>query len=119
MSFWIAFWFCVACEQTVSYLSPRQRRSDKSSEVDEHSRIKCRHILIQYKGASNTDPMLERSREEAIRLPIDFFLELQTGADFGALARAHGDGPSASYGGELKPNHKGGLISTLKQRHLG
>ena len=111
MGFWIAFWFCVACEQAVSYPVPPKSTDigQKSSEVDEHSRIKCRHILIQYKGASNTDPMLERSREEAYQIAYRLFLELKTGADFGALARAHSDGPSASYGGELKPNHKGGF----------
>lgn len=99
----------LACSKEVVYPVPAQPKDlgEKNSQIDEQQRIKCRHILIQYKGALNTDPMLERSRFDAYQMAYQIYLDLQAGADFASLAQQHSDGPSASYGGELPPNYRG------------
>ena len=109
MRYGLLFCLTAACAQEVYYPVPAQPQDlgERTGQLDEAQRIKCRHILIQYKGAFNTDPMLERSREDAYQIAYRLFLELQSGADFANLARQHSDGPSSSYGGELQPNYRG------------
>ena len=116
-----ALFALLSCSTEVYYPVPEQAADlgERTAEIDESERIKCRHILIQYKGASNTDPMLERSRDEAYQIAYGLYKELKAGADFASLARQHSDGPSRSYGGELKPNHKGSFDIWFEEAAFG
>ncbi len=65
------------------------------------------HILIQYKGSQRAGPEVTRSKEDAEKLATELTAKAKAeGADFGALAREHSDGPSGPKGGAL------GIFST-------
>lgn len=62
--------------------------------------VHCRHILIQYKGASRAT--VERSRDQARQLAEKVRAEaLKPGADVAALARRYSESPDGASGGDV------------------
>jgi len=75
--------------------------------------IRCRHILIAYKGASRS--LARRTREEARRLAERVRREaLRPGADFAALARRYSDAPDAASGGDVGVFDRGMMIKSFE-----
>jgi len=64
-------------------------------------RIRVRHILLAWAGASRARPELRRTREEAWLEATKALAALQEGKDFGELAGEVSDDSSASTGGDL------------------
>ncbi len=64
-------------------------------------RFNARHILIAHTAAAGASDLVSRDREEARAEAARILEELNNGADFGALAKAHSDDGSRSRGGVL------------------
>lgn len=58
-------------------------------------------MLIAYAGAKRAGPTVTRSKAEAKKLAVAVMQRAKKGEDFGKLARALSDGPSAKNGGSL------------------
>jgi peptidyl-prolyl cis-trans isomerase SurA len=70
-------------------------------EVLEGDRVRVRHILLAWAGASRASPELRRSREEAWLEVSEALARLRAGEDFAELAQEFSDDPSAAKGGDL------------------
>ena len=64
-------------------------------------RFNARHILIAHTAAAGASDLVSRDREEARAEAARILAELNNGADFAALAKAHSDDGSRSRGGVL------------------
>jgi parvulin-like peptidyl-prolyl isomerase len=73
----------------------------ESVQIEEGYRVRVRHILLAWAGASRANPELRRSREEAWLEVSEVLVRLESGADFAEQAEEHSDDPSASKGGDL------------------
>jgi preprotein translocase subunit SecD len=58
------------------------------------------HILVSFKGASQAEPTVTRTKEEALKRAQDLKKQL-TAANFEETARAQSDGPSKQSGGKI------------------
>ena len=70
-------------------------------EIVEGERVRVRHILLAWAGASKASPNLRRSREEAWIEAEKALSRLHAGEDFGDLAAELSDDASGDRGGEL------------------
>jgi parvulin-like peptidyl-prolyl isomerase len=72
------------------------------------SNVRASHILLMYKGSSRSSAT--RSKAEAEQEIREIERQLQGGADFAALAKAHSDCPSKSKGGDLGQFGRGQMV---------
>jgi parvulin-like peptidyl-prolyl isomerase len=72
------------------------------------SNVRASHILLMYKGSSRSSAT--RSKAEAEQQIRELERQLQGGADFAALAKAHSDCPSKSKGGDLGQFGRGQMV---------
>lgn len=73
------------------------------------------HILVSYSGASQADPGVTRTKEEALARAEQLKQQLQSGANFADLARAQSDGPSKKDGGRLGTIGRGMMAPAFEQ----
>ena len=74
-------------------------------------RVGASHILLQYKGSERAKPDVTRTKEEAKAAAEKLVEECRKpGADFGALAKEHSDGPSGPNGGDLGLFERGRMV---------
>ncbi|MDB4978798.1 MAG: preprotein translocase subunit SecD [Candidatus Peribacteria bacterium] len=85
------------------------RQLDKGKEEMEAS-----HILISYKGASNADKTVTRTKEEAKAKADAIRARLLKGEDFTAIAKAESDGPSRNDGGKLGVFSRGMMVPAFE-----
>lgn len=64
-------------------------------------RIRARHLLIAYQGATGADPSLRRTRSAARIRAAAALARVQAGETIEQLARELSDGPSGARGGDL------------------
>jgi peptidyl-prolyl cis-trans isomerase C len=74
--------------------------------------IKASHILLMYAGSARS--RATRSKQEAQQQITGLKSELDGGADFAALARAHSDCPSGSSGGDLGSFGRGQMVGPFE-----
>lgn len=76
--------------------------------------VRCRHILIAYKGASRA--ITTRTKEEARRLAERVREEARKGgADFVAFVRRHSEAPDAARGGDVGVFDRGMMIAAFEK----
>ena len=93
---WIAQYFY--WDQLVNILFTPEEISAFYERMD--AEFKVRHIIIGFKGASNSD--VTRSKKEAYDLINKVYDEANEGdSDFQELAKKYSEGPSAAQGGAL------------------
>jgi len=85
-----------ALQQQMADNAEEPTSSEVESYSQENRRIRAQHILLRA-GQNAPQSKVDSARQAATAL-ID---SAQGGADFGALARRHSEGPSASEGGDL------------------
>lgn len=74
------------------------------------------HILVSYAGASQAEPGVSRTKEEALARAQDLKNRLGGGANFEELARAESDGPSKLNGGSIGVVTKNsGLVAAYEE----
>lgn len=73
----------------------------------------AKHILLSYKGASNSDA--ERSKQEALELANKIIADLKSGQDFEKLAADYSDDKSnKNQGGNLGDFSKGDMVKPFE-----
>ncbi len=74
----------------------------------------AKHILVAYKGASNSK--VERTKSEAFELANKVLAELKAGQKFEEMAEKHSDDASnKSRGGDLGNFNKGDMVKTFEE----
>lgn len=76
------------------------------------STVRASHILLMYKGSDRSSAT--RSKEEAQQQIQGLLTQVQSGADFAALARQHSDCPSKAKGGDLGTFGKGQMVKAFE-----
>ncbi|MBT3785176.1 DUF4340 domain-containing protein [bacterium] len=86
-------------------------------ELIESKPLGARHILISYKGASNSTS--EKSKEEARELARGLIKQLSDGADFSKLAKEHStDASNKDAGGNLGSFARGAMVKPFEEATL-
>ena len=80
---------------------PASQRLSRSVNEIPSPRFNARHILIAYTTAAGADESTSRDREDARVEAARILKELNGGADFAQLAKAHSDDGSRARGGLL------------------
>ena len=75
----------------------------------------ARHILVRYAGAKRAPDQITRDKPAAKAKAQQLLQQLETGADFAALAQAQSEDPSAERGGNLGYLGKGLLAAPFEQ----
>ena len=70
--------------------------------------VQASHILLMYAGSMRSTAT--RTKEEALAQIRELKTKLDGGEDFGDLARAHSDCPSAQQGGDLGLFGRGQMV---------
>lgn len=81
------------------------------------SQVRASHILLMYAGSARSSAT--RSKEEALQQIEALKAQLDGGADFAELARAHSDCPSSESGGDLGAFHEGQMVPAFEQAAFG
>jgi peptidyl-prolyl cis-trans isomerase C len=81
------------------------------------SQVRASHILLMYAGSMRSSAT--RSKDEALSQIQGLKTQLDGGADFADLARAHSDCPSAKAGGDLGSFGKGQMVPEFEQAAFG
>ena len=79
--------------------------------------VQASHILLMYKGSARSTAT--RSKEEAQSQIQGIKKELDSGADFAALAKQHSDCPSGQNGGDLGMFGRGQMAPPFEQAAFG
>lgn len=79
--------------------------------------VRASHILLMYQGSARSTAT--RSQEDAKNTIQDLKAQLDAGADFAELARAHSDCPSAQKGGDLGSFGRGQMVPPFEQSAFG
>lgn len=79
--------------------------------------VRASHILLMYQGSSRSTA--SRSKAEAATQIQQILGQVQAGADFGELARAHSDCPSKAKGGDLGSFGKGQMVGPFEDAAFG
>jgi len=74
--------------------------------------VRASHILISYAGAERATST--RSKDEARELAQDIEKKAKAGEDFGELAKAYSDCPTADKGGDLGFFKKGRMVKPFE-----
>jgi len=82
--------------------------------VESTESMEASHILVSYTGALRADADITRTKEEAQARAAELKAQLDNGADFGELARAESDGPSAEKNGSLGAFSQGGMVAPFE-----
>ena len=108
-----------AVERALQELPTERARAVSASQAA-YPMARVRHILVQYEGAKNAPPGLERTKEEAaLRVRALHQRLTKERADFAAVAREASDCPSAKEGGELGRFTVGELEPTFELALFG
>jgi peptidyl-prolyl cis-trans isomerase C len=92
----------------------REYFEEHSEQYDEAEQVRARHILIKPAASDpNADPNEAKvaAREKAEKLRA----EIESGADFAALAKEHSSCPSAAQGGDLKFFARGAMVPPFEK----
>jgi peptidyl-prolyl cis-trans isomerase C len=79
--------------------------------------VRASHILLMYAGSMRSSAT--RSKDEALQQIQGLKSQLDGGADFADLARAHSDCPSSKAGGDLGSFGKGQMVPAFEQAAFG
>lgn len=79
--------------------------------------VRASHILLMYAGSARSTAT--RSKDEAIEQIAGLKAQIDGGADFGELARAHSDCPSGQKGGDLGPFGRGQMVPAFEDTTYG
>jgi hypothetical protein len=74
--------------------------------------IRASHILISYEGLPRTSAT--RTKDEAEQLATDLLARIEAGEDFGEIAQAYSDCPSAEKQGDLGFFKKGRMVKPFE-----
>jgi parvulin-like peptidyl-prolyl isomerase len=75
--------------------------------------VRASHILLMYAGSARSTAT--RTKEQAAQQIADLKAQVDGGADFAQLARAHSDCPSGQQGGDLGNFGKGQMVPAFEQ----
>lgn len=81
------------------------------------NQVRASHILLMYKGALRSSA--QRSKDEARQAIEGIEEQLEGGADFGELARAHSDCPSGAEGGDLGFFGRNQMVGAFEEAAFG
>lgn len=76
------------------------------------SQVRASHILLMYKGSARSTA--SRSKDEALALIQDLKTQIDAGASFADLAKAHSDCPSGASGGDLGMFGRGQMVKAFE-----
>jgi parvulin-like peptidyl-prolyl isomerase len=79
--------------------------------------VRASHILLMYAGSARSTAT--RSKEEAASQIADLKSQVDGGADFAELARAHSDCPSGQGGGDLGAFGRGQMVGPFEDAAFG
>lgn len=82
--------------------------------VQNADRMAASHVLVSYRGAVGAAPTIKRTKEEARARAEEALQKAKAGEDFGGLARAYSDDPSADRGGYLGGFGKGVMVEPFE-----
>jgi parvulin-like peptidyl-prolyl isomerase len=74
--------------------------------------VRASHILLMYAGSMRSQAT--RSKDQALSEIRELKKQLDGGADFAALARAHSDCPSGTEGGDLGFFPRGAMVGEFE-----
>lgn len=77
-------------------------------------RLAARHILVAWQGAVGALPNVSRSRDEAKARIDEVIAKLNSGADFGDMAKAYSDDATGPRGGELGGFDAGTMVAPFE-----
>lgn len=78
-------------------------------------RFAARHILVTWQGAVGALPNVTRTRDEAQQRINEVIGKLNTGAEFGGLARAYSDDSTGPRGGALGGFETGTMVAPFEE----
>src|SRR3546814_16259286 len=79
--------------------------------------VRASHILLMYEGSMRSTA--DRSKADAESQIQALKAELESGADFAALARAHSDCPSGQQAGDLASFRRGMMVPEFDEATFG
>lgn len=79
--------------------------------------VRASHILLMYAGAMRS--RATRTQADAQKEIASIETQLQSGADFAELARAHSDCPSSAKGGDLGSFGRGQMVGPFEEAAFG
>lgn len=79
--------------------------------------VRASHILLMYAGSERSSA--SRSKAEAEEQIRQLKSQVDSGADFAALARQHSDCPSGKSGGDLGTFGRGQMVPEFEQAAFG
>jgi len=79
--------------------------------------VQASHILLMYAGSERSTAT--RSKAEAQQQISAIKAQIDSGADFGALARQHSDCPSGQSGGDLGRFTRGQMVKPFEDAAWG
>lgn len=79
--------------------------------------VRASHILLMYAGSMRS--RATRTQADAQKEIAGIETQLQGGADFGELARAHSDCPSSAKGGDLGTFGRGQMVGPFEEAAFG
>jgi parvulin-like peptidyl-prolyl isomerase len=74
--------------------------------------VRASHILLMYQGSQRSTA--SRTKDQALQQIQDLKRQLDTGGNFGELARAHSDCPSGKKGGDLGSFGRGQMVKAFE-----
>ena len=79
--------------------------------------VQASHILLMYAGSDRSTA--SRSQDEAKTQIADLKAQIDGGADFAELAKAHSDCPSGQKGGDLGKFGRGQMVGAFEETAFG
>ncbi len=79
--------------------------------------VRASHILLMYQGSSRSTA--SRTKDQASQQIVAIQAQIQGGADFAELAKAHSDCPSKAKGGDLGSFGPGQMVKAFETAAFG
>ncbi len=79
--------------------------------------VRASHILLMYQGSSRSTA--SRTKDQASQQIVAIQAQIQGGADFAELAKAHSDWPSKAKGGDLGSFGPGQMVKAFETAAFG